>query len=161
MLNDVEQAKQSWGGSYEVIDNWLNARQSLLVQYCELAGSSQKTSTSSLPTEHAIEVFCESLVDYVSAGHFEIYDKLADQLNGTSSSSATQPDSAKQLLDKLVPDITATTEQALRFNDLYADTETPPSYNAFDSHLEELGEALEERFALEDRLIGTLHSHQA
>ncbi|MEZ9063555.1 Rsd/AlgQ family anti-sigma factor, partial [Vibrio sp. 10N.247.311.49] len=36
MLNKFKQIQEQWGGSNEVIDHWLETRQSLIVEYCKL-----------------------------------------------------------------------------------------------------------------------------
>ncbi len=38
MLTRLKQAKEEWGGTLSVIDNWLEDRQNLVILYCELAG---------------------------------------------------------------------------------------------------------------------------
>ena len=38
MLTKLEQAKEEWGGTLSVLDNWLEDRQKLVILYCELAG---------------------------------------------------------------------------------------------------------------------------
>ena len=49
---------------------------------------------------------------------------------------------------------------ALSFNDSYADVSAELDLSEFDLHLSRLGQSMEERFALEDRLIGSLHAGQ-
>ncbi|GAA0373747.1 Rsd/AlgQ family anti-sigma factor [Bowmanella denitrificans] len=150
MLNKVEQAEQKWGGAHDAIDNWIDARKALLVEYCRLAGLPPfDARRQALPSKESVETFCEMLMDYVSAGHFEFYDKIVDgsQANGAG----------KQLADEVYPKISDTTEQALNFNDCYADIDEDQDMQGFDKHLSELGQAMEERFELEDRLIHTLY----
>lgn len=153
MLNKVEQAEQKWGGSHSAIDNWINARKLLLVEYCRLAGLPPfDTHRQSLPGKEVVETFCEMLMDYVSAGHFEFYDKIVEgsQANGEG----------KSLADEVYPLIADTTEQALNFNDCYAEIEDDHDMEGFDKHLSDLGQAMEARFELEDKLIQTLyHDH--
>ncbi|WP_438864456.1 sigma D regulator [Neptunicella sp.] len=144
MLSGIEQAKQKWGGAHNAIDNWLTERQMLLVMYCDLAGIPPYQRTSqALPDKSKVADFCELLMDYLSAGHFEVYEQLS---NGDS------------LYDTLSPKISATTDEALKFNDRYAEINDDTNMSDFDNHLSKLGQQLEERFALEDELIGTLHN---
>ncbi|WP_416306531.1 sigma D regulator [Neptunicella sp. SCSIO 80796] len=144
MLTGIEQAKQKWGGAHNAIDNWLAERQMLLVMYCELAGlPPYQRESQALPDKDKIREFCELLMDYLSAGHFEVYDQLS---NGDSLSA------------RLYPKISTTTDEALKFNDCYAETNSDTDMSDFDRALSKLGQQLEERFELEDELINTLHS---
>ncbi|MEW9798517.1 sigma D regulator [Alteromonas sp. CYL-A6] len=156
MLKQLESVKSKWGGKSETVDNWLKARQQLLIQYCELAGvtgvagpdseMSHGTKSTALPDIADIEAFCESLMDYLSAGHFEVYDMLAE----TSSK-------AKALKEQLYPQLAKTTDEALGFNDRYTQLVDAQQAAAFDADLEKLGETLEDRFELEDRLVRHLY----
>ncbi len=150
MLNKLEQAKDKWGGRHSIIDNWLHARQTLLIQYCELAGLSGSQDSASqsnaLPDTSSIDAFCEAMMDYLSAGHFEVYDMLvSDDAQG------------KALKQEVYPDIAVTTDQALTFNDAYSDAVSAEQAAKFDSDLASLGETLEARFELEDQLIGHMY----
>lgn len=150
MLSQTEQAKAKWGGSHNAIDTWLHERQELLVLYCELAGLPPfNRDHDALPDKSDIASFCELLVDYVSAGHFEVYDKI---VNGNELTASGQ-----DLKEDLYPKISATTDHALGFNDCYADLEDDAQMANFDVSLSDLGQQLEERFALEDHLIQSIH----
>src|SRR5690554_2485066 len=74
MLENCRNARERWGGVSELIDRWLKERQELLVHYCELSALTDYSQTDML-REKFIRL-CEVLVDYVSTGHFEIYDQL-------------------------------------------------------------------------------------
>jgi len=128
MLQQLESVKSKWGGKSQVIDRWLMDRQALLVSFCELA-------------------FCSALLDYLSVGHFEVFDMLVENDN-----------EGLALRDKLYPRLTKTTDAALAFNDTFAQAVTPEQAAEFDSALAKLGETLEERFALEDELIAHVHT---
>lgn len=146
MLNQVKRAKNKWGGRHTTIDNWLHERMELLIQYCDLAGVGQQSSTA-LPDSNKISDFCEILMDYLSAGHFEVYDMLvADDNEGSA------------LKQRVYPKLAVTTDEALAFNDAYVDAITAEQAKHFDSALAKLGETLEERFELEDELIAHMHN---
>lgn len=161
MLNRLQKAKQKWGGKSDTVDNWLKSRQALLISYCNLAGISTEASTdiggadiqihrsqNALPDVSQIERFCEDLMDYLSAGHFEVYDMLIDG-----------DDEGQELKQQLDPALAGTTDAALHFNDKYTEMVQPEQAASFDQDLEKLGETLAERFELEDQLIS--HMHQA
>ena len=77
MLTELEQTKRALAGKHRAIDDWLDARQALLVEYMRLAGlMPTKSKQRSLPGHVELQRFCEQLVDYVSAGHFEIYNHV-------------------------------------------------------------------------------------
>lgn len=118
----------------QLVSNWLSERQNLIVNLVALSDARRDR----LPTS-ALQHFCDGLVDYVSAGHFKVYNELV-----------SCPD-AQHLLSQVYPTIQASTEQVLDFHDTLA----RPTDDAL-SVREALGNisiALESRFALEDELI--------
>lgn len=143
MLENCKNAKERWGGVSEIIDRWLQERQDLLVLYCEL-------STDKDPAVAAthLQSFCQILVDYVSAGHFEVYDQLIKE--GQEFDDA---DALKQA-SELFKHIDATTEVALDFNDKYLETD---DLTDLPTDLSRIGEVMESRFAAEDKMISVLH----
>ncbi len=152
MLQRLEQAQESWGGSDKSIDKWLSDREHVLVKYCKLAGLKPYQQEPQLPSSEELKDFCISLMDYTSAGHFEVYDKLISPINGGGCTLAT----------KLYPQINQTTDVVLSFNDCYGDG--PASEQALenlDQDLCTLGEALSQRFELEDKLITNLFESRA
>lgn len=151
MYTRVQKARQKWGGSLTAIDNWLDERQQLIVSYCKLASLPPfDDKRTTLPAQSAVQEFCQLLVDYLSAGHFEVYERIVSEcaVNGKDS---------RKLADSLYPKIAVSTDLALNFNDLYADHLSTRHSGAFDRELSELGQALEERFGYEDELIHTLY----
>ena len=153
MLKRVEKAQQKWGGSHTVIDNWLNERQELIVLYCKIAGfSPYEKKDQSLPEPSQTPAFCQTLLDYLSAGHFEVYDDIAKACEKKGLES-------QQLANTIYPRISDTTDIALDFNDKYAEVDAEDLLVGFDNDLSVIGEALEARFALEDELIDNLYSN--
>ncbi len=147
MLENCKTAKERWGGVSDIIDRWLEERQAMLVQYCALSGLDQ--NLSDLQRGEKLRSFCQILVDYVSAGHFEVYDQLIKEGREFDDAEALQEAS------KLYDTIDTTTERLLDFNDKYLETDDVSSLS---SDLSLLGEALEVRFSTEDRLISVLHT---
>lgn len=147
MLENCKSAKERWGGVSEIIDRWLEERQAVLVQYCAL--SDREQNLSDLQRGEKLRSFCQILVDYVSAGHFEVYDQLIKEGREFDDAEALQEAS------KIYDIIDTTTERLLDFNDKYLETDDISSLTADLSHL---GEALEVRFSAEDRLISVLHT---
>ncbi|HEY8941389.1 MAG TPA: sigma D regulator [Cellvibrio sp.] len=147
MLENCKTAKERWGGVSEIIDRWLEDRQEMLVQYCSLSGLNE--DLSDIQRGEKLRIFCQILVDYVSAGHFEVYDQLIKEGREFDDADALQE------AGKLYDVVDKTTEKLLDFNDKYLETD---DLTALSPDLSELGEALEIRFSAEDRLIAVLHT---
>ncbi|GAA0303926.1 sigma D regulator [Psychrosphaera haliotis] len=152
MLTRQEQSEQKYGGANTAIDSWLAERQDLLVKYCQLAGLPPfESNKNSLPDHGAITNFCQIMIDYLSAGHFEIYDNIVNQCTEHGKNSA-------ELAERVYPLITETTESLVDFNDKYANLPSDKELTTFDYDLSELGKTLEQRMEFEDELIHILYS---
>ncbi|MAP31203.1 MAG: Rsd/AlgQ family anti-sigma factor [Marinobacter sp.] len=124
-----------------------------MVQYCELSGESDFSQTDAL-REKFVRL-CEVLVDYVSAGHFEVYEQLIQEAREFN-------DGGLELAAKLYPRIEQTTEVALNFNDRLDGRElSEVDVRELFNELSRLGEVLESRFEMEDFLIENLHNAHA
>lgn len=147
MLEQLELATQRWGGKLPLVDNWLSERRELLVHYCHLAGAdSQPDGRLTLPPLKEVSQFCQLLVDYISSGRFEIYDKLLNLCENSSDDLAGEA-------HKLIPGLSAGSDHALRFNDSYGELTSESQLLALDDDLSQLGEWLEQHLRLEDRLL--------
>lgn len=153
MLTKLEQAKEEWGGTLAVIDNWLEERQALVVLYCELAGlPPYQQEVRSLPAQEKITKFCQLLLDYASTGHFEVYEQIIAQCKLDDANSL-------QAAQEIYSRITTTTDTALNFNDKYAESASDQALLDFDRDLSELGQIMEGRFEREDQLLEVVHLH--
>lgn len=151
MLENCKNAKERWGGVSEIVDRWLEERQQMLVQYCDLSAMDNTSGNDAQRGERLSEL-CQILVDYVSAGHFEIYDQLIKEGREFEDQEALQE------AGKLYALVDKTTEKLLDFNDKYLETD---DLGSLTEDLSTLGEILETRFAAEDRMISVLHmSHK-
>ena len=151
MLEGCKSAKERWGGVSEIIDRWLNERQELIVLYCSINGVNQ-FHEDKRPVANKLKEMCQILVDYVSAGHFEVYEQLVRE------GMEFDDDSGVKLAKSMIPKLENNTQVCLDFND---GIESVSSVSMLQASLSELGEALEERFALEDKMIEVLHeSHR-
>ncbi|WP_163830903.1 sigma D regulator [Spartinivicinus ruber] len=152
MLESCKTAKERWGGVSEIIDRWLNERQELLVTYCKLSGLNAFDEDKSEAVPERVQAFCQILVDYISAGHFEVYEQLLKEGKEFN-------DGGLELADKIYPKIQGTTEVLLNFNDRFDTTaHCNDLIDQFPSELSVVGQVLEERFTLEDQLIEVLHN---
>ena len=149
MLTKLEQVREKWGGLSTPIDHWLTARQELLISYFRLAGLPPYENEQ--PTPQSLQAFCDSLVDYVSKGHFEIYNQLVEQAEAFSLGTQKR---AKALYLR----ITESTESALNFNDKFGSVhdELDDRWLELHQELSELGELMAARFAYEDKLLNLI-----
>ncbi|RBW51174.1 sigma D regulator [Marinobacter sp. F3R11] len=153
MLENCRNARERWGGVSELIDRWLRDRQELLVHYCDLSGESDFSQTAALKQKFVR--LCEVLVDYVSTGHFEIYEQLVREAREFN-------DGGLELAAKVYPQIEQTTEVALNFNDQLNEGElSEHEVKTLFDELSRLGETLANRFEMEDFLIEHLHNVHA
>lgn len=150
MLDNCQNAQERWGGVHLLIDRWLQDRLELVSSYGLLAEASQPAVANS----PAVQEFCQNLVDYVSAGHFEVYEQL------TSEAKAFGDVRGLELAKQIYPRIEVITEAALAFND-HCDNGDSGDSVSLSAELKRLGQMLHERFELEDCLIEVLHNaHQ-
>ncbi|HHC6589525.1 TPA: sigma D regulator [Vibrio parahaemolyticus] len=148
MLKKFKQTQDQWGGSSDVIDHWLETRQSLIVEYCKLAALQpcSKSNVLELPSPSELQNFCQHLVDYISEGHFKIYDMVMDKWKATGFVATNE---INQTYGKIV----LTTEPLLNFTDKYSDVTEDDELEDFDSDMSLIGEIIETRFEVEDHLI--------
>lgn len=148
MLESCQNAQERWGGVHLLIDRWLQERKQLVETYVAINGTAQA------PSADTLQHFCEILVDYVSAGHFEVYEQL------TNEAKAFGDERGLELAKQIYPRIEVITEAALAFNDRCDGGDCRDSLALLDE-LKRLGQLLHERFELEDCLIEVLHNaHQ-
>ena len=151
MLNLEKPANEIWDTVDGHINHWLEDRQLLISSYCDISGV-KAYSKSSAPSYQKLQAFCELLVDYVSKGHFSIYQELQMEAQTFSIDQS--------LLEKTYPKIEITTEIALEFNDKY-DVDAEQLIQVISTltrDLSKLGEAIALRFDLEDQMIDSLHN---
>lgn len=154
MLDNCATAKEFWGGVDKLIDGWLAERQDVIVKFCAISGL-RLQSNGTPSTLQRLKRFCQVLVDYTSAGHFEVYVQLMRE-----AEDVRQED--RELAHRLYAQIAETTEVILDFNDTYdTDEHCEQAMGRLSQQLSQLGEVLVERFDLEDRLIACTHfAHQ-
>ncbi len=127
-----------------LIQQWLKQRQAVLVHYSELC-------TGRLSETENLQQFCQTLMDYISNGHFKMFEKLAEFYH------ASQPH-FQELDAALLNKILQTTDHALDFNEKYTD---PKDLSALLSDLSPLGESLANRMDWEDEYIKHCLQHSA
>ncbi|WP_251978819.1 sigma D regulator [Salinicola avicenniae] len=154
MLEDCKSARERWGGVHALVDRWLDQRYDMLVTLMDLREFCD--ADLSAVSKPRIDTFSEALMDYISAGHFEIYPQLREE------ASAFGDTAALAVADQLLARVEASTQLVLDFDNDYA---TPARCRCYTERLpawlDRLSAAMTERFALEDDLIGRLHAAHA
>ncbi|NMP29898.1 sigma D regulator [Rahnella sp. SAP-1] len=147
MLNRLEKLTQRVGGSNELIDKWLRARKDLLVSYCTLVGMKPNKEKHTPLNEKDLDNFCHHLVDYLSAGHFHLYHRIVEEVDGSQGPVA-------QEAAKIYPALEVNTATIMAFHDSCTESNfDDDNIFAFHYALSDIGEALDARFVLEDKLI--------
>ncbi|AVT56937.1 sigma D regulator [Pectobacterium versatile] len=147
MLNQLQSLTEYVGGNNALIDQWLQARKQLLVAYYHLVGIKPNKEALSLLDEEALDNFCQSLVDYLSTGHFHLYEKMLHE-------AATHSEQVLALSTQLDLALQNNTQQIMTFYDSHlAAAIDHDNCLEFQQALSHVGEALEERFTLEDNMI--------
>ncbi len=151
MLNQLENLTERVGGSNELVDRCLQVRKHLLVAYYNLVGLKPGKESFMRLNEKALDDFCQSLVDYLSSGHFSIYERIIGEMEGDTPLLAAT---------RLYPQLEANTQQMMDYYDTCLENAIDhDNYLEFQQALSDIGESLEARFALEDKLIALAVAH--
>ena len=133
---------------YELIPRWLKQRQSLLIALYDLCHHRPfflRLNCQEL--QGALQEFSGQILDYLSLGHFKIYESILDYVG--------------QPLSNVVTQLNGSTHQILNLNDKYR---FKLNVKQLDKDLGALTEILAKRFELEDKLIsstlGSTHSRK-
>ena len=130
----------------KMINELLEGRKQVWSLYCKVAGIEpfpiEKPSTDSL------QDFCQVLVDYISLGHFGIYQRIIDGRERRTKVIKIAEDIYFQIADA--------TESAVSFNDKYEKLKGQEITQTLPEDLSDLGEKLAVRIELEDKLIETM-----
>ncbi len=126
-----------------MITELMQERQQVWSLYCTAAGLEPFTNRESI--EAKVKEFCQILVDYISLGHFGIYQRIADGQERRSK--------AVKIAGEVYPKIASTTDAVVAFNDKYDSLRGEELVNNLSGDLSRLGEVLAARIELEDQLI--------
>jgi regulator of sigma D len=139
--------KEIWESVEQYLKPWLQERTQLIQSWHKVL----EISLSNSNVEKEVQKLCEILMDYISAGHFEIYEKLLEE-------SKAFNDGFLSIAEPLYELIGHSTEQAICFNEKYeTGKRCRLKRKQLPFELSKLGEALEERFKAEDQLVKFLH----
>lgn len=140
--------QQQFDAVEELLTSWLKERRELLGSYTEIVVALD-SSIEEAAMHTRQQRLCQLLVDYVSAGHFEVFNELLNEAESFGDDSSA-------LAETVIPAIGDTTEVILAYEEKYEDSTNGSTRLKRD--LSALGEVLESRFVLEDRLIAGLHN---
>ncbi len=145
MLTQLDSLTERVGGGNDLVDTWLRARRQLLVTYYELIGMKPNKEALSALDEQALDAFCHNLVDYLSTGHFSVYERIISEMQGDSPMIAAA---------QIYPALEANTDRLMQLYDGHLQLAiNDDNYEGFQVALSEVGEILESRFTLEDKLV--------
>ena len=153
MTQQTHAALQQWQRIELLVQQWLGERKQLLRMLFSLR-SLTTSDRQRNPLPQRVQQFCELLVDYISAGYFEIYRELAREARYSRRENP-------ELIASILRRLEESTDAALAFND---DFDTGEHIAALQEklpqRLHDLLNKLEERFALEDQLIVSIHQRE-
>lgn len=140
-----------WQRIEALVRVWLEQRQRIIVLLCALQGLEGVEQRHARSIQSRIQEFCQLLMDYISAGYFEVYRELVREARQFKDGP---PSVATHILKQL----DVSTGEALAFNEDFDTTDHCLSLlEQLPERLNALTEMLEERFALEDQLILSVH----
>lgn len=148
MPHSKKNPKEQFQAVEGLLTRWLKERRALLGKYTEIVVASDGLADGSALADRQ-QALCELLVDYTSAGHFEVFHELLEE-------AEIFADGSSALAEKLMPAIGDTTEMILAYEEKYGSGNGESRKLKRD--LSALGETLESRFILEDQLIAGLHN---
>lgn len=148
MPNRSNDPKQQFEAVEAILTGWLKERRAVLGKYTEIVVALDSNLAENDLQKRQLGL-CELLVDYVSAGHFEVFHELINEAESFDDGSCT-------LAEKLMPAIGDTTEVILAYEEKYSGAHGHQEKLKRD--LSSLGEVLESRFVMEDQLIAGLHN---
>jgi regulator of sigma D len=141
---DLERRRQA----ESLISELQTERQEVWSLYCHIA--ELKPFKDSEQTKTALKSFAEIMIDYVSLGHFGIYERL---LAGTERRENVLTH-AKQYY----PEFSRTTDAVVEFNDRYDQLGRKLNTDKLETDLSNLGENLAKRMDIEDQLCNLLQN---
>lgn len=113
--------------------------------YCQIA--ELKPAFTSTEIRPILSNFLQIMIDYVSLGHFGVYERLLNQAKQAADLSRAE---------KLYPAFSSTTASAISFNERYDNGKRSLKVDTLAEDLSALGENLAKRMELEDRLCSML-----
>ena len=146
MSNDTITPKQERNQTNSLISELLEERKLVWSVYCVVAGIEEQKTEQSM--EELVQSFCQLSVDYISLGHFGVYQRILD--------GQERRKSIVQAAERIYPKITKATEAVLDFNDKYQKLTPAMILQDLANDLSTVGEHLANRIEWEDELLGEM-----
>lgn len=124
----------------------VTSRNETLSLYSDLA--STRPYKAGDHTEEMVRRFCQALVDYAATAHFQLYRYIVE--------NKERRQAVLELAEQVYPQIAATTDAILDFNDRYDVAPMQARIDDLAGDLSQLGELLADRIQLEDQVIEAL-----
>ena len=97
---DKELSKNDlWERIDTIVEHWLGQRRALLAKYGDLANIKSFSAENSLHGA-SVQEFCQSMIDYLSLVHFEVFEQLSKDSVFDDSVSQKQ---SSELFDAIQP----------------------------------------------------------
>lgn len=132
--------------SGHLIENMLDERNKILSLLLQVSGMNKENPGQE--DKELLEEFCQLLVDYVAAGHFGLYERIAEGKERRRDVAA--------VANEIYPKIETSTQQVLEFSEKYNAKINNKVLADLAMDLSILGELLAARIDLEDRLISRI-----
>ena len=132
--------------THSMVKELLQERQHMWLLYCQFASKDEEADDHSV--ELAVRHFCQVLIDYISLGHFGIYQRIAE--------GNERRKKVMVVAQQVYPLLIELTGDAVNFNDKYENLHDEALKRELNTDLSALGESLAARIELEDQLIDSL-----
>ncbi len=150
MRSRSKRTKEGWTLVDDMVRRWMQQRIELTQDFEAVVTPSILTQNNNELSSHICR-FCESLVDYVSAGHFEVYNELITEAHEFNDGSLGTGIDLYRAIEQ-------STDLAIEFNDKFEQLSHSRNLLAeLPECLANLGKTLNSRFELEDHLIAAVH----
>jgi len=146
MSNEKIVPKKERSQTTQLINELLAERKQVWATYCAVSGIEEHRGQKSM--EELLQDFCQLSVDYISLGHFGVYQRILD--------GSERRKSVMVAAERIYPSISKATEAVLDFNDKYQTLTPSMILKGLASDLSLVGEQLANRIELEDELIGKM-----
>ena len=143
MAKAAKAVKHPRSGTRQLIEDMLTQRTRMLKLLCDLSQHDLRHADDTV--RETLEDFLSVLVDYIAAGHFGLYERIA--------MGAERRTPVVETAREIYPRIADTTIAAVEFNERYGTADSPTLAARLAQDLSMLGEEVTTRIELEDRLI--------
>jgi regulator of sigma D len=150
MRSRSKRTKEGWTLVDDMVKRWMQQRIELTQDFEAVITPALNTKGNKALSNH-ISRFCQTLVDYVSAGHFEVYNELITEAREFNDGSLGAGIDLYRAIEQ-------STDLAVEFNDKFEQLNHSRALLAdLPECLVNLGKTLNSRFELEDHLIAAVH----